>query len=657
MNPEAAHIKGVIDTYSVQLKTSGFVLALALALLMALQAPAAAQLADDQTNEDQVLVVDGLTDFSFFGDSVAVDGDTVVIGAPAANNSEGLVSIFARTEDGFVHRQDLFAGLGFEDFGLSVAIDGDTIVVGAPFADIAYVFTQESNGLWNETPQELTEASAAFGFFGASVAIDGDTIVVGAPFAADSGSAYTFTRGTDGQWGNSQTLTPVLGADFGESVAIDGTTIVVGAPATSGRAGSAHVFTPDVAGQWFESETLQLPSTGLFGQSVAIDGDTILVGAPGDSAIEGQAITFVNRVNWITQQVLTPNETNSDQLFGRSVALEGDLALIGSPSLASDNELFGASYSFLRTVDTWSQHQRLVSTNPVIDDFFGWSVAIDGGMTIVVGAPEADSSTTDAAGAASVFVDSDLDTYFGSADCNDADPATFPGADEVPNDGIDQNCDGEDLIVEEPPVEGPPAQDPTPPAPIVPAVFCNGLEVTVNLAFGQQPTSGDDVIMGTDGVNVINAGDGNDTICAGDGDDIINAGDGRDVVFAGDGDDIIQLGQGRDIAYGEAGADFISGGRGKDVINGGAGDDDLRGNEGTDTINGGAGSDELRGGQKADSINGDSGDDNLVGGTRPDILDGGLGLDTYNGGGSLSDTCIADAQGLAEITLSCEILP
>ena len=83
----------------------------------------------------------------------------------------------------------------------------------------------------------------------------------------------------------------------------------------------------------------------------------------------------------------------------------------------------------------------------------------------------------------------------------------------------------------------------------------------------------------------------------------------------------------------------------------------IRDSEGTDTINGGAGSDELRGGQKAYSINGDSGDDNLVGGTRPDILDGGLGLDTYNGGGSLSDTCIADAQGLAEITLSCEILP
>lgn len=165
---------------------------------------------------------------------------------------------------------------------------------------------------------------------------------------------------------------------------------------------------------------------------------------------------------------------------------------------------------------------------------------------------------------------------------------------------------------------------------------CNGLPVTVDLGAGDRPTSGPDVILGTEGDDVINGGNGADTICGLGGDDIINAGQGRDVVLAGDGDD------------------FVSGGKGKDTLAGGAGNDDLRGNEGTDTIDGGAGNDELRGGQKADVIFGGSGDDNLVGGTRPDVLDGGRGLDSYNGGGG-TDVCGADPLGLVEVRLRCEL--
>ena len=165
---------------------------------------------------------------------------------------------------------------------------------------------------------------------------------------------------------------------------------------------------------------------------------------------------------------------------------------------------------------------------------------------------------------------------------------------------------------------------------------CNGLPITVDLGAGDRPTSGPDVILGTEGDDVINAGNGADTICGLGGNDIINAGQGRDVVLAGDGDD------------------FVSGGKGKDTLAGGEGNDDLRGNEGTDTIDGGAGNDELRGGQKADVIFGGSGDDNLVGGTRPDVLDGGRGLDSYNGGGG-TDVCGADPLGLVEVRLRCEL--
>ena len=201
---------------------------------------------------------------------------------------------------------------------------------------------------------------------------------------------------------------------------------------------------------------------------------------------------------------------------------------------------------------------------------------------------------------------------------------------------------------------------------------CDGHVVTVILANGDQPTAGDDIILGTDGPDVINAGDGNDIICSGEGDDIINAGDGADIIIAGngnnviragngaddvsagDGDDQIFAGQGRDEVRSRGGDDFISGGRGKDLLVGGAGNDDIRGNEGTDDLRGGVGDDTLRGGQKADSIEGDDGDDVLIGGTRPDLLNGNRGLDIYVGGGG-RDVCIPDRDGLTEQITSCEL--
>lgn len=200
-----------------------------------------------------------------------------------------------------------------------------------------------------------------------------------------------------------------------------------------------------------------------------------------------------------------------------------------------------------------------------------------------------------------------------------------------------------------------PAPEPElPPAPDTESdLLCGGEIVTVNLATGDIPTDGNDVILGTDGPDIINAGFGNDIICGLGGDDVINAGNGADMVLAGPGDDTVQAGQGRDTVLGEGGDDVIVGGKGKDTLIGGGGNDDIRGNDGTDTIDGGLGDDELRGGQNADVITGGAGADLLVGGIRPDTLDGGRGVDSYNGGAG-TDTCAADPQGRPEIASSCE---
>ena len=186
---------------------------------------------------------------------------------------------------------------------------------------------------------------------------------------------------------------------------------------------------------------------------------------------------------------------------------------------------------------------------------------------------------------------------------------------------------------------------------------CNGLAVTVDMAAGERPTDGDDVILGTEGPDVIMAGGGRDVICGLGGDDRIDGGDRKDVIFGGGGDDVINGGQGADVINAGSGDDLVAGGRGKDIIDGQGGDDDLRGNDGTDTLYGGGGDDLLRGGQKADTIYGERGNDTLFGGTRPDVLDGGAGNDSYDGGRSATDSCLRDPAGLAEVAVSCELRP
>ena len=151
-----------------------------------------------------------------------------------------------------------------------------------------------------------------------------------------------------------------------------------------------------------------------------------------------------------------------------------------------------------------------------------------------------------------------------------------------------------------------------------PGPFCKGVQVTVDLNMGEVPTAGNDVILGTPGNDLINAGAGNDRICGGDGNDIINAGDGNDRVFGELGNDTLNGERGRDVLIGDAGDDVMDGGKnndrvlgngGRDTIFGGNGRDVLKGNNGNDTIYGGGGNDRMDGGNATDTGFGQIGDD------------------------------------------------
>ena len=139
----------------------------------------------------------------------------------------------------------------YDEFGNSVAISGETVVVGAPLMirrrpdqGSAYVFVR-SGVVWSEQQKLVASDAAADDLFGDSVAISGETVVVGAlvmigAAGIHQGSAYVFVR-SGGVWSQQQKLEASDAAaddNFGESVAISGETMVVGAPSDDGAAGS-----------------------------------------------------------------------------------------------------------------------------------------------------------------------------------------------------------------------------------------------------------------------------------------------------------------------------------------------------------------------------------------------------------------------------------
>lgn len=135
-------------------------------------------------------------------------------------------------------------------------------------------------------------------------------------------------------------------------------------------------------------------------------------------------------------------------------------------------------------------------------------------------------------------------------------------------------------------------------------------------------------MKGSSGNDVIYGGGGNDVIAAGAGNDIVFGGSGDDTIDGGDGNDVIDGGAGNNTLSGGAGNDILYGGTGDSVIDGGAGNDILFGGAGNDLIDGGSGNDIIFGGTGNDTISGGAGNEIIAGGAGADILSGGAGTDT-----------------------------
>ncbi|MBA8885761.1 InlB B-repeat-containing protein [Dokdonella fugitiva] len=358
----------------------------------------------------------------YLGYSVAVSGDTAVVGAHYEDTggfNAGAAYVFVRSGGSWSQQAKLVAGdpQANDYFGYSVALDGDTVLIGAYGKSIgagaAYVFVR-SGGNWIQQDKLVAADAEAYDGFGYSVALEGDTALVGARFEAtggtEAGAAYVFVRGS-GNWSQQAKLVAVDAEAydwFGWSVALDGDTALVGAPYEGdggSAAGAAYVYVRS-GGSWSQQAKLvagDAQAGDQFGLSVALDGDTALVGAYGESAFAGAAYVYVHSGGiWSQQAKLVAGDAQAGDWFGWSVALDGDTVLVGAPYEDDGGTEAGAAYVYVRGGVNWIQQAKLVAGDPQAYDVFGLSVALDGD-TVLVGAYGEDDGGADT-GAAYVFV-------------------------------------------------------------------------------------------------------------------------------------------------------------------------------------------------------------------------------------------------------------
>lgn len=358
-----------------------------------------------------------------FGHQVAVSGDTAVVGVPyddLLGPDAGAAYVFVRSGTGWIEQARLVAedGADFDHFGWSVAILNDTLLVGATtfggYSGSVYVFVR-SGATWSQQAKLLPSDGTAGDSFGFSVAIAGDTVLVGAYWNTElgygAGAAYVFVRsGTT--WSEQAKLLAGDGEPydfFGWSVDIAGDTALIGAWGDDDygeHAGSAYVFTR-AGSTWTQQAKIRASDGGElhhFGRSVALDGDTAVIGARGDGDFTGSAYVFVRSgTTWVRQSKLRAQDGLAFASFGYSVAVQDNTAIIGAPEARHvDGRRTGAVHVFSRSDNLWVEEGKLLASDGAEYDWFGSSVATSG-KTVVIGAPVDDDNGL-SSGSSYVFV-------------------------------------------------------------------------------------------------------------------------------------------------------------------------------------------------------------------------------------------------------------
>ena len=377
----------------------------------------------------KLLAEDGALE-DHFGGSVAIDNNIAIIGSADTDDNgtqSGSAYIFERQGDGsWTNTKKLIASdaATYDLFGYSVAIDGNTVVIGAWADDdngaqsgSVYIFERQESDSWIETSKLTASDIGGDDRFGYSVAIDNNRVIVGAIYndtnGTNSGTVYVFEHQGNGSWSQTAKLTSSDATDkdvFGDPLAIEEDTIIVGAYNKDNSLGAAYIFEYQENSTWKETAKL-LASDSIpgdrFGNAVAISRTTAIIGAlrnDDNGTDSGSAYIFDRQDdgNWTQTEKLTASDADAEDEFANAVSLDGNRAIIGSMEDDDYGSVSGSAYIYERQSDgSWRETMKLNAADAVSGDSFANSISLDNG-TIIVGVMHNDDNGRDS-GSAYIF--------------------------------------------------------------------------------------------------------------------------------------------------------------------------------------------------------------------------------------------------------------
>ena len=343
--------------------------------------------------ENEAAAGDAQTDdyFGFALAAIQMDGSALaIVGAPGDRSGAGAAYMY--TYDALAHEWTKAARWSPDElnsgaqFGWAVACAADqTLAASAPLYLVdglarGAVYVRSPSGL-----DELIVGPLAGEAFGAAIAMGDDCLVVGASggsgYAVQSGVVYVYSYDDVAGWTEDQRIAHVDStshADFGASLAKDGGRLLIGAPehdAPATNCGAVYVYESGTTWQPVDALVPDQHSVGdRFGTTLALAGDVAVVGAPGDdSAAPDAGSVHLFRWTgggWVWEAELTAADAEPNDAFGSSIALSGDDLFIGAKGGdAGGEEDVGATYAYRRFGDIWTPAtERIIHADPVQHD-------------------------------------------------------------------------------------------------------------------------------------------------------------------------------------------------------------------------------------------------------------------------------------------------
>jgi hypothetical protein len=280
--------------------------------------------------------VEDASEYNRFGrDGVDIFGDTIIVGASGDSNYTGAAYIYSRqygenwTQAAIINASD---GADGDEFGRTVSASEDLVAVGTDTSSAVYIFEKDGvSGIWEETATLLTGLVRL-----SSLSVSGDVLAVGSG-SRYSNSVIVYERNeTDGSWARTMNLTSPIGSTrdgFGYSVSVDGAILVVGAYYSDGNKGVAYVYEKNQTNWELTAKLTANDGTqdSFFGQSVGVSDGIIVVGVPGDFSKRGSVYTFQKHAgNWTQMNKITADDRKSNDFFGWSVDINGDIVAVGA---------------------------------------------------------------------------------------------------------------------------------------------------------------------------------------------------------------------------------------------------------------------------------------------------------------------------------------